>query len=167
MCSPDGFQLREDLNIAYTRKRFIKPLLSDKELQPMVELELMCFPPPTNYDLRTLRGFCSVNGSLLFRVYPDHDSNELVAFHIADTLFGELVTLDVHPKFRRQGLGKWLVQASMAALKKAGHSEVSCQIATTNEASLLLHAALGFGKRKRMKNYYGPGHDAYFLRAKL
>lgn len=133
----------------------------------MVELEVLCFPPPTNYDLRTLRNFCSINGSLVFRIYPLDEPTRLVAFHIADTLFGELITLDVHPDFRRRGLGKWLVEQSLATLKKAGHGEATCQIATGNEASLVLHAALGFVKRKRFKNYYGPGHDAFVLRAKL
>lgn len=167
MSTLDGFTVREDLNIAYTRKRFIKPLLSDKQLKAMVELELLCFPPPTNYDLRTLRTFFSINGSLALRVYPLEEPERLVGFHIADTLFGELITLDVHPDFRRRGVGRWLVGRSLAMLKKAGHSEASCKIATTNEASLALHAGLGFQKLKRIKNYYGPGHDAFLLRAKI
>lgn len=167
MTTLEGFTVREDLNIASTRKRFIKPLLSDKHLQAMVDLELLCFPPPTNYDLRTLRNFCSINGSLAFRVYPVEEPERLVGFHIADTLFGELITLDVHPDFRRRGVGRWLVGQSLAMLKKAGHGEASCQIATANEASLALHAELGFAKRKRIKNYYGPGHDAFLLRAKI
>ncbi len=166
MSTLDGFTVRKDLNITSTRRRFIKPLLSDKQLQAMVGLELLCFPPPTNYDLRTLRDFCSINGSLAFRVYPVEDPERLVGFQLADMLFGELITLDVHPDFRRRGVGRWLVGQSLEMLKTAGHGEASCQIATANDASLALHAGLGFTKRKRIKNYYGPGHDAFLLKAK-
>lgn len=167
MSGIDGYIVREDLNIAYTRRRFLKPLLSDNELHPLVGLELLCFPPPANYDLRTLRDFCRQNGSLVFRVFPQDKPDSLAAFHIVNTLYGELVTLDVHPDHRRCGIGRMLVMRSLEALKRVGHKDATCQIATSNEPSLKLHIDLGFKKRRIIRNYYGPGHDAFLLRIRF
>jgi ribosomal-protein-alanine N-acetyltransferase len=160
--------LRRDYNIAYSRRRFLKSMLSDSELREMAELEKICFPPPENYDLRTLRMFVSLNGAGLLRRRELIDGTlHLIAFHLFDCLAGELITLDVHPDFRRLGIGRALVSESIAKLKELGHKQVSCQIGVSNTASLELHYAFGFKAKRTIKNYYGPGRDAYLLVARI
>lgn len=157
-----------DYNIAYSRRRYLKPMLRDEELREMVDLERICFPPPSNYDLRTLRMFVSLNGAgLLRRREIVNERPLLVAFHLFDCLAAELITLDVHPDFRRNGLGSLLLTESLNKLREFGHSLVSCQIAVDNVPSLELHRRFGFEPVRRLKNYYGPGKDAYLLEAPL
>jgi [ribosomal protein S18]-alanine N-acetyltransferase len=157
-----------DYNIAYTRRRYLKPMVSDAELKEMAELERICFPPPTNYDLRTLRIFASLNGAgLLRRREIVDDVPKLVAFMLFDCLTGELITVDVHPDFRRLGLGRKLMAEAIKKFTELGHSKVTSQVATTNESSLAMHKDLGFVVGRVLKNYYGPGRDAYNLTAKL
>jgi ribosomal-protein-alanine N-acetyltransferase len=160
--------IRRDYNLAYSRRRFLKPMLSDAELRELAELEKICFPPPENYDLRTLRMFVSLNGAgLLRRRELIEGTPRLIAFHLFDCLAGELITLDVHPDYRRLGIGRGLVGESMAKLKELGHKQVTCQISVTNKASLDLHEPFGFRQVRTIRNYYGPGRDAYLLRATL
>lgn len=160
--------LRRDYNIAYSRRRFLKPMITDAELREMAELEKVCFPPPENYDLRTLRMFASLNGAGLLRRRELIDGTpKLIAFHLFDCLQGELITLDVHPDFRRHGIGRSLVAESMKKMHELGHKQVTCQISVTNDASLNLHYPFGFKRVRTVKNYYGPGRDAYLLIAKL
>lgn len=165
---PNPDLLKRDFNVAYSRRRFLKPMLTEAELKEMAELEKLCFPPPENYDLRTLRMFVSLNGAgLLRRVEIVNGEPRLIAFHLFDCLMSELITLDVHPDFRRLGLGKMLVSESMAKLRELKHRFVTCQISVNNQASLDLHLPFGFKAIRTIRNYYGPGRDAYLLRAKL
>jgi [ribosomal protein S18]-alanine N-acetyltransferase len=157
-----------DYNIAYARRRFLKPMVDDAQLREMLELERVCFPPPENYDLRTLKMFVSLNGVGLLRRYEVVDSGpKLIAFHLFDCLSAELITLDVHPDFRRKGIGKGLLEMSLTKLREIGHEQATCQIATGNTASIDLHVAFGFRKVGRLRNYYGPGRHAYLMNARL
>lgn len=162
----------ETYNIKPQRRRFLKPMLSHDELMPLVELEKVCFPPPDNYDLRTLKTFVSLNGAGLLRWYSDTPAGggeplPLVAFHLFDCLAAELITLDVHPDWRRQGIGAALLRRSLGKLRSLGYATVSCQIAADNAASLALHAKFGFKPVGTIKGYYGRGRDAFHLIARL
>lgn len=162
--------ITSDYNIAYSRRRYLRPLLKEEEIRELVELEKVCFPPPENYDLRTMKMFLSLNGAGLLRWREEDEVAKrasLIAFHLFDCLGGELITLDVHPDHRRKGIGSALLTESMGKLKALGHMSVTCQIGTENAPSLQMHARFGFRKRRILKNYYGPGRDAYLLNARL
>lgn len=160
--------LQRDYNIAYTRKRFLKPMLGKDDLRELAELEKICFPPPENYDMRTLRMFVSLNGAGLLRWREDICGQpRLVAFHLFDCLAAELITLDVHPDFRRRGIAAALLAESLSRLRQLGHKYASCQIATDNDPSLQLHERFGFRRMQILRKYYENGRDAYLLRAPL
>lgn len=160
--------LQRNYNVAYSRRRFIKPMIPDSELRELAELEKLCFPPPENYDLRTLRMYVSLNGAGLLRRREIVDGKpKVIAFHLFDCIAGELITLDVHPDFRRMGLGRMLYSESLAKLKELGHTQAVCQVATTNTSSLALHKGFGFKTVRTIRNYYGPGRDAFLLALEL
>ena len=143
-------------------------MLADSEMRDMVELEKICFPPPQNYTLRTLRGFMSLNGVGLLRCYDERaDGMVLAAFHLFDCLSAELITLDVHPDYRRQGIGSELLGMSMAKLAELGHRTAHCQIAVDNVPSVRLHEKFGFRVVQTLHNYYGKGAHGYLLVAEL
>lgn len=160
--------LLRDYNLAFSRRRVLKPLVGEADLREMAELEKLCFPPPENYDLRTLKMFVSLNGAGLLRRREVVDGTpRLIAFHLFDCLAAELITLDVHPDFRRLGLGRRMVTESLSKLREMGHSHATCQISVINRPSLDLHTSFGFRRVRQLANYYGPGRDAYLLKAKL
>jgi len=160
--------LQRDYNLAFARKRLLKPMISDAEIRELAELEKLCFPPPENYDLRTLRTFVSLNGAGLLRRREVVDGvPRLIAFHLFDLLDAELITIDVHPNFRGAGLGKMLLNESFKKLREMGHTHVTSQVGVHNEASLKLHHRFGFKILKKLPNYYGPSRDAYQLKARL
>ena len=155
-------------NIEYSEKTFLKPLLGKAELLEMEALEKICFPPGESYDLRTLRRFVSLNGIGVLRWYEEIDGHSvLAAYHMFDCFMAELITIDVHPDWRRHGIARRLLDTSMARLREIGHRKATCQIAVDNESSLALHGRYGFKPVRRIPNYYGKGHDAYQMQAAL
>lgn len=157
-----------DFNIAYTRRRFLKPCLSPEEIRELEQLERLCFPPRDRYDFRTLRMFLSLNGIGILRYYEEADpQHPLVAFHLFDCLGAELITLDVHPQYRGRGIASQLLQMSLDKLRALGHTRATCQISVVNQPSLRLHKKFGFKPVRLLRDYYGPGRDAYLLRVSL
>ncbi len=157
-----------DYNFAYTRRRFLRPILSDCEIRELEKLERLCFSLRECYDFRTLRLFVSQNGIGILRYYEESlPDRPLVAFHLFDCLAAELITLDVHPDFRRRGLATQLLKMSLQKLRSLGHTYAFCQIGVNNQPSLALHAKFGFRPWRVLKNYYGPGWHAYLLKAPL
>jgi GNAT superfamily N-acetyltransferase len=170
-CESSFAMIVETFNIEPRRRRFLKPMLGPDELPPLLELEKICFPPPDNYDRTTLKHFLSLNGCGLLRWYADTPETgtpgPLVAFHLFDCFSAELITLDVHPDWRRRGIGSSLLRRSLAKLRSLGHRVATCQIAVDNEASLALHKRFGFHPAGRLEHYYGSGRDAFHLVARL
>lgn len=97
----------------------------------------------------------------------------LTGFVLARTAAGEaeILTLAVHPKQRRQGLARQLMQAAMAQARRQGACEMFLEVAVDNAAAIGLYSALGFEKRGRRYGYYGgvenPATDALVMRLGL
>ena len=72
----------------------------------------------------------------------------------------ELLTLAVAPAARRQGIGRALVAAVLAA----ADGPVFLEAAADNEAALALYAQAGFVPCGRRRDYYSAGRDAIVLR---
>ena len=83
----------------------------------------------------------------------------------------ELLTLAVHPRARRRGLGRALVAAFEAEAAARGAAEVLLEVAATNHAARALYARLGYVAVGRRPGYYrragAPPVDALVLRRGL
>lgn len=75
----------------------------------------------------------------------------------------EIVTLAVLPEARRQGLGRTLLEAAMAAMAARGAATMFLEVEADNLAARALYAAAGFERLGQRKAYYGPGRDALIL----
>lgn len=145
---------------------FIPQQITFEEINEIAKLEAFCYSKNERYDFETLWDFLSERGMASIRI-TNEETNQLIAFHLFQTKTSELITLDVHPNFRRLGYGTGLVNKSLEYLKKINHNKVTCEIATTNEESLRVHYKLGFQPIKTLNNYYGKNKDAYLLSASL
>lgn len=66
----------------------------------------------------------------------------------------EVLTIAVDPGMRKQGIGRRLMLALMAAARHHGALTLHLEVAATNDAALALYAACGFRKTGRRKGYY-------------
>jgi ribosomal-protein-alanine N-acetyltransferase len=136
------------------------PELTDEELAELVELERVCYPPEESYSEEFIRELLRMAGCHLVRWRV---RGQLAGFQISNLEMAELITLDVHPDFRRQGLGSSILGETLEKMRRAGLPRVFCAIATDNEPSVKLHQRFGFEICGVHPNYYDSGRDAYVL----
>ncbi|MFK7929495.1 MAG: ribosomal protein S18-alanine N-acetyltransferase [Myxococcota bacterium] len=85
----------------------------------------------------------------------------LLALCVADE--AEVVTIAVHPQFRRQGLAQALLRDAMARWQHAGVQRVFLEVRTDNAAAIALYGALQFTHVGRRPGYYRDGCDAVVM----
>jgi len=77
---------------------------------------------------------------------------------VVDELHITLVATD--PAHRRQGLGRQVLAALLAAALEQGASRATLEVAATNPAALALYSGLGFSVAGVRRGYYRNGDDA-------
>ncbi|MCL5788358.1 MAG: ribosomal protein S18-alanine N-acetyltransferase [Candidatus Marsarchaeota archaeon] len=79
-----------------------------------------------------------------------------------------VISVAVHPSYRRMGIGRALMMASCAASYSAYQAtEVYLEVRITNDAAISLYKKLGFNVHSTNRGYYSDGEDAYVMRAEL
>ncbi|WP_253188134.1 ribosomal protein S18-alanine N-acetyltransferase [Rhodobacter sp. 24-YEA-8] len=84
---------------------------------------------------------------------------EPAGFLIGSAIAGEaeLLTLAVHPRHRRQGLGECLVARFLAEAGARNASSQFLEVAADNAPAIALYTRVGFHEAGRRRNYYhGP-----------
>ncbi len=80
---------------------------------------------------------------------------------------GHIVSVAVLPEFRRQGLGKELVQGALRALASNGSEECFLEVRTVNIEAVSLYRQLTFDVVRTIPHYYHDGADAYLMSIRL
>jgi ribosomal-protein-alanine N-acetyltransferase len=73
----------------------------------------------------------------------------------------EIVSLAVHPDFRRQGLAQALMRRTMRDLRAAGIRRAELMVRTGNTAGACLYRFFGFRRVGLVRCYYEDGSDGF------
>ncbi|WP_297693850.1 N-acetyltransferase [Phenylobacterium sp.] len=83
----------------------------------------------------------------------------------------EVLTLGVAPGARRRGVAKALMEAALAAARRAGAKAAFLEVAVDNPPAVALYAGLGFRQAGLRRRYYDRGGgvfvDAHVMRLDL
>jgi len=134
--------------------------LTKEEIMELVHLDGLCFEPPICYNYRDMTNYVRRKGAILIR---KRKGKKLIAFCLGDSSGGNIITVDVHPDYRRQGLGRQLLSEMLGRFRALGISKAVSQIAIDNIPSLRLHKSLGFEIRHILYGYYPDGSGAFEL----
>jgi ribosomal-protein-alanine N-acetyltransferase len=111
------------------------------------------FPPTSSARETRTRADTSISGFL-------------AAQHLAPEW--ELENIVVAPSARRQGLGKRLLDALLAAARRTNSTTVFLEVRESNAAARSLYEKAGFEQTGRRKSYYtNPPEDAILYRLTL
>ncbi len=74
-----------------------------------------------------------------------------------------VVSIGVHPRWRRRGIGEKLMLLAEEEALGARASEVRLEVSTTNRGAIEFYRTLGYGTQGLIPHYYAWGEDAYVM----
>jgi len=80
--------------------------------------------------------------------------------------FGHIITLDVTPSYRRNGLAQRLLEKIEAIFREKGVSEYRLEVRENNFPALNLYQKLGYYQVGKIEGYYGNA-DGLYLKKNL
>ena len=131
-----------------------------RDLKAVHELEQACFSRDA-YPYLELWGFLTLPGIVRHKA---EESGELIGFVAGEkravTGAGWVVTVCVHPDYRRQGIARRLVHVCEEEL---GQAKVRLCVRATNQAAIQLYQSQGYQAIKPWVRYYNDGEDALVM----
>lgn len=129
-------------------------------------LEAECFSAP--WSEASVRS--ELDNPLSLWLVAEDKSGTLAGYIGSQTVLGEsdMMNLAVAAAYRRQGVGRQLVEALCEALTQAGSERLTLEVRASNEAAKALYRQLGFKQIGRRPRYYSrPTEDAELYRKEL
>ena len=137
-------------------------LMDSNHVAQIAELERLCFSAP--WSENAVRGELT-NPLSLWVVAVD--GQKVAGYVGSQSVMGEadMMNLAVAPEFRRNGIGRQLVERLITQLRNNGVSSLTLEVRASNDAARNLYENLGFAQVGRRPNYYSnPKEDALILR---
>lgn len=135
-----------------------------KDLRKIHKLERICFK----------RGFQRIqieslllNPNALSFVYMNKRKiiGSLILY--IDGYGAKVLTIAVHPTYRRGGIGKRLMHQAEGVAKSMRMSRITLEVSTNNIPAINLYKSLGFQFEGVIENYYSWGDNAYTMAKKI
>ena len=146
----------------------IRPFRAE-DFDCLSKIDQACFPPGIAYTQMDLTGFITRRKAItLVAEYSDGTefAGGIAGFAIAQPIkrVGRILTLDILPQARRQGLATRLIQECETRLRAGGCEQVYLETAVNNEPAIRLYSKLGYQILRKLPLYY-PTHalDAYLM----
>lgn len=135
-----------------------------RDLPALHQLDQVCFSRGIAYSKAELHHFLTHPSCSCW--VAEQPNNRLVGFVIVERASlrglaaGHIVTLDVDPVARRQGLGTLLMQTAEEQMKHEGAAWMTLEVAENNTAARRFYRNLGFDTREKIAKYYSGTIDA-------
>jgi ribosomal-protein-alanine N-acetyltransferase len=134
------------------------------DFERLCEIDRQCFPPAIACAARELDETAREPSS--FAIIGEADGGAVAGFIIASMPrgnTGHIVTLDVVPEFRRQGLGEKLLRAAEDRLLALKVDRIVLETPMASGGAQALYRKLGFVRVGYVKGYYSDGTDAWLM----
>ena len=142
----------------------IRPM-NESHVSAVAELEKLCFSAP--WSQRSIAS--ELENQLSLWLVEERDG--VVAGYVGSQSVppeADVMNVAVSPAYRRQGIGRALMEALITELSARGMESLTLEVRASNQAAIALYEALGFLQVGRRPNYYqDPKEDALILRKEL
>lgn len=137
------------------------------DLERLWRLDRLCFEPGIAYSRRELARFLGLPraAGIVAEVGAAVCGFAVGYRNPAEIL--HVVTLDVHPDWRRRGLGRRLLEAILDRAAAAGVELAVLQVDVRNAGAIAFYRTCGFRRSGRLSSYYGRGLDAFEMSSEL
>ncbi len=136
--------------------------MGEEDVAEVVEIERASSPAPWSAGLFVNEIRLAHARSLLAR---EATSGALAGFACFWIVAGEgqLLNLAVHPRRRRRGIGRRLVERVAAEARAAGAAVIGLEVREENRAARALYTCCGFRRVGARRDYYGRGRHAVLM----
>lgn len=142
---------------------WIEPLVDDKDLDGVLEVEAESFTNPWTRDMYSWelqnRSLCHI---LLVRTEACHVAGFCAFWLVFDEI--HINNVAMRPDFRERGIGTALLRRVLAEARQLGARRATLEVRASNERARRLYERLGFYVAGVRRNYYtNPVEDALIL----
>jgi len=129
-----------------------------RDLAQIVQIEGLCFPEETAFPPKMFAYLIRYAVSLV----ASEPEAKVLGFIMGYTSgkAGAVYTLDVHPSYRRKGIGSKLLQSLGEKLSQLGAQAIRLEAALDKPGAVELYRKAGYQERELVRNYYGRGNHA-------
>ena len=127
------------------------------DLDAMYALDCECFAAPFRFSRRTMASFARAPNARTF--VAESVEGEMVGFLIVELQQegAYLITLDVHPGYRRQGIAGDLLSHAEHWATAGGVNCLFLHVADQNLQAIRFYEKAGYESVGRVPDYYGQG----------
>jgi len=172
---------RYNISVDFTLRK-----LRPGDFEVLWVIDQTCFPPGISYSRQELSSY--IRRWSAFTVVAERQSpkesavhnrlltknalqqSNIVGFIVAEIgrrNEGHIITIDVLPDFRQQGIGSRLLAAAEEKLREAKCAVVILEAAVDNQAALAFYDRHKYFAFKTLAHYYPNGVNAFVLRKDL
>ena len=143
----------------------------ESDLEGIFALDVVCFEPPFRFSARAMKQFAEARNALT--VVAETDTGEIAGFCIAHVertrrgLTTYVVTLDVAPQYRRQGLARQMMERIEAHAMEAECDAMALHVSVDNKGAIAFYEREGYERSHIVKSFYGLGRNAFVYRKAL
>jgi ribosomal-protein-alanine N-acetyltransferase len=141
--------------------------IRSSDLEALYALDQICFDSGIAYsrsELKQILGSASDCGVI---AESEGGIAGFAAGYVSARGAGHVVTLDVSPEFRRQGVGRALFDDLLERMRREGAREIRLEVEVENAPALAFYKTFGFRRSRRLIDYYGRGRAAWEMKKKL
>lgn len=138
----------------------------EQDLEEMIRVDEICFAADFRFDQAAMSAFVEAKNAAA--VVAETGGGKMAGFVIAHLeraragLRGYIVTLDVLPEYRREGLGARLIQEMERRVYAGGARWIDLHVFTGNDSAIRFYERMGYKRTDRQEGFYGAyGLDAF------
>ncbi|HEY9245446.1 MAG TPA: GNAT family N-acetyltransferase [Candidatus Methanoperedens sp.] len=135
----------------------------EEDLPALLHLENICFKEE-KFHKRQLEYLLNKAKSLvLVASIGDDIAGSMIVLLRYNIRSARIYSLNVHPKYRRRGLAKMLIDRGIEFAENEGFKKVTLEVGVNNRSAQNLYKLKGFLIDNVLKCYYKDGGDALHL----
>ena len=132
-------------------------------LDKFYEIEEQCFDQEA-FTKRQISYLLTDYNTIALMAKTDSDIAGFIIAQVEveeNTEFGHIITINVAPKLRRQGIATKLLHKIENLLKQKGITQCRLEVREDNKHAIKLYQKLGYQTVGILENYYGKKHGLY------
>jgi [ribosomal protein S18]-alanine N-acetyltransferase len=131
-----------------------------EELPDLLALEKLCFKEETFHKKQLGYLLLKAKSLVLVASADDKIIGSMIVLLRENIMQARIYSLNVHPSYRRMGIGRLLMDTALEFLKERGFRKFTLEAGVNNTAARNLYESKGFSVDKILRSYYKNGDDA-------